>query len=51
MNNLIVKYHNVDIEKIAYLLKKEIEIVDNIQNETYMIFQVIHIEWKKAGSF
>ena len=33
MNNLIVKYHNVDIEKIAYLLKKEIEIVDNIQNE------------------
>ena len=32
MNNLIVKYHNVDIEKIAYLLKKEIEIVDNIQN-------------------
>jgi len=33
MNNLIVKYHNVDIEKIAYLLKKEIAIVNNIQNE------------------
>ena len=33
MNNLIVKYHNVDIEKIAYLIKKETEIVDNIQNE------------------
>ena len=32
MSNLIVKYHNVDIEKIVYLLKKEIEIVDNIQN-------------------
>ena len=33
MNNLIVKYHNVDIEKITHLLKKDIEIVDNIQNE------------------
>ena len=33
MNNLIIKYHNVDIEKIVYLLKKEIDIVDNIQNE------------------
>ena len=33
MSNLIVKYHNVDIKKIAYLLKNEIEIVDNIQNE------------------
>ena len=32
MNNLVVKYHNVDIEKIAYLIKKEIEIVDAIRN-------------------
>ena len=30
MNNLIVKYHNVDIKIV--LTKKEIEIVDNIQN-------------------
>ena len=33
MNNLIIKYHNVDIEEITYLTKKDIEIVNNIQNE------------------
>ena len=33
MNNLNIKYHNVDIEEIAYLIKKDIEIVDSIHNE------------------
>ena len=33
MNNLIIKYHNVDIEEITHLIKKDIEIVHNIQNE------------------
>ena len=33
MNNLVIKYHNVDIEEITYLIKKDIETVNNIQNE------------------
>ena len=35
MNNLIVTYHNVDIKIV--LTKKDIEIVDNIQNEILKI--------------
>ncbi len=33
MNNLIIKYHNVDIEEITYSAKKDIETNHNIQNE------------------
>ena len=33
MNNLIIQYHNVDVEEIRRLTNKDIEIINNIQNE------------------